>query len=148
MAEAIVEIERRVRHIEQVVVELQTGERAREKALDNQAEEYERRLQILNNEHSRIQDILGKSVTQERFEEYVKTERDARELALQRTQERLDDFISRYEENHRILEKQVDAQRVAALTVTAEQAKAFNRSVALATLALTIVVIVINVLLS
>ena len=71
-----------------------------EEARALQAVEYERRLQALNHENERIAEILGASVTADKFEDYQKSQATALALALQAKDDRLqrqDDRISALE---------------------------------------------------
>lgn len=60
-------------------------ERAVDKALQLQADEYERRLDALNGEAGRLAKVLADSVPREVFQNYVK-ETEARERAMSATQ--------------------------------------------------------------
>lgn len=103
--------------------------RAGEKAVRLQAEEYKRRLETLNHAHEQIQEILKLSVTSDKFEEYIKTENkareeaqkveaDKRELALDRVNEKFDDYVKRWEQ---IQSEQ--AQQIVTLSAAAAEAK-------------------------
>ena len=61
---------------------IEERQRGLDKALKLQAAEYERRLVALNGEADRIRNILASSVTAEKFDDYVKAQRQALELAL------------------------------------------------------------------
>lgn len=104
---------------------LETKVEERDKALGKQATEYERRLKDLNNEASRIQDVLNRSVTAEKFEDYVKNEADKtaaaldqeeqkRVLALERVDEKFDEYVKRYEQRQRDIDNVLAAQKGAA----------------------------------
>ena len=83
-------------------------------ALTLQAAEYERRLQTLNHENERIASVLAGSVSQERFEQYVKNESEKRELALERVNEKFDDYVRRAEQRQREMDLLIQAQEQAA----------------------------------
>jgi methionine synthase I (cobalamin-dependent) len=145
------EIEPRVRHIEIMVAKMASENEGKELALRLQATEYERRLETLNNENSRIANVLAKSVSQDRFDDYVmaerareeelaKTSKQASDLALDRVNEKFDEFVRKYE----LRQKEVDAILTAQSAVVAAQAKTFTRNVAIATIALTIIIIIMG----
>lgn len=141
----------RLRHIENKVVELQARNEGKEEALRLQAAEYERRLQALNNENARVAAVLAHSVSQDRFDDYVKSERDreeelsrttkaAADLALDRVNEKFDEFVRKYE----LRQKEVDAILTGQAAVVSAQAKLFTRNVALATIALAVIVVLMG----
>jgi hypothetical protein len=66
-------------------------------ALALQAKEYERRLETLNHEAQRIQEILAKSVTVERFDDYVANQDTARNLARTTIVTQMDSGYARLE---------------------------------------------------
>lgn len=112
----------------------------KEKALQLQASEYERRLQTLNHEYARIAEVLAKSVSQERFEEYVKSERE-REVERSKTDKMAND-LAFANINQRFGE--VDKVLAGQKAVVEAQAKTFNRNIAIATVVLAVVVVVIS----
>lgn len=57
--------------------------RGYEKALAIQADEYDRRLDALNNSHDRIDGIVGKTISREEFGAYGRAEDAKAELALE-----------------------------------------------------------------
>jgi len=65
-------------------------ETAVEKARSIQFNEYERRLEALNGEAGRIREVLEKTVPREVFEQYIKSQADASQAALQVATERRD----------------------------------------------------------
>lgn len=98
------------------------------KALELQASEYERRLEALNNESTRIQKVLDASIPRETFENYKKSEQDAKELARKELQKFMDDM------NRAITIQTTQQQRSATLTAM------------LWSLGMAIIVIIINLL--
>lgn len=146
------ELETRLRSLEVSETRLKTLLEGVDKALELQATEYERRLQSLNNENARIANVLAKSVAQDRFDDYVKSEharveelsktsRQASELALDRVNEKFDDFVRKYE----LRQREVDAILSGQQAVSQALQKTFTRNVAIATILLTMVVIAINI---
>lgn len=118
-------------------------------ALDLQAKEYERRLGDLNNEGSRIQAVLGQSVTAEKFEDYVQSETEKRELALQRVDEKFEDYVKRYEQRQREVDLLLAAQEGAvgeAKRAAEEQGRKSNRNVAILGVVLTAIIVGMNIL--
>ena len=95
-------------------------------ALTLQAAEYERRLQTLNHENERIASVLNGSVSQERFEQYVSNESEKRELALERVNEKFDDYVRRADQRQREMDLLIQAQDQAAR----EAKEAVGRAVA------------------
>ncbi len=71
------------------IVRLEERHQADHNALLLQAREYERRLDILNNENGRILDVQSHSVTAEKFEDYRSTQETALNLALELVNNRL-----------------------------------------------------------
>lgn len=61
----------RVTGLQQIVTE---REQSMRRALELQAVEYERRLAILNHEAERISSVQSKSVTAEKFDDYINTQ--------------------------------------------------------------------------
>jgi hypothetical protein len=92
----LVHLESKVTH-ERELRQLQ--EKNTDLALKLQAAEYERRLETLNNEAGRIKEVLDKSVTRERFDQYVEDERKAgliREHAVDLHFSRVDKQLALY----------------------------------------------------
>jgi hypothetical protein len=79
----------RIRQLELSLARLQEQLRASELAKELQAREYERRLTALNHAHEQALEVQKTTVTADKFEEYVKTERTAREAALLRVDEKI-----------------------------------------------------------
>jgi hypothetical protein len=79
----------RVRQLELSIARLQEQLKSSEVAKMLQATEYERRLTALNHAHEQALEVQKTTVTADKFEEYVKTERTAREAALLRVDEKI-----------------------------------------------------------
>lgn len=90
---------------------------AHERALKLQAGEYKRRLAGLNHESQRIEEIVAKTVTQEKYEAERESDKTARDVALKRVDERFDDHVKRYELRQRELDQALDIQTGAAAEV-------------------------------
>jgi chromosome condensin MukBEF ATPase and DNA-binding subunit MukB len=83
--------ELRIRQLELQVTRLQEQLKAKQRATELQASEYERRLTALNHAHEQALEVQKTTVTADKFEEYVKTESQAREAALLRVDEKIAD---------------------------------------------------------
>jgi hypothetical protein len=79
----------RIRQLELEVARQQEKLKAKEKATELQAKEYERRLTALNHAHEQALEVQKTTVTADKFEDYVKTESLAREAALLRVDEKI-----------------------------------------------------------
>jgi DNA repair exonuclease SbcCD ATPase subunit len=104
--------EERIRQLELTITRIEEKLEAERKALELQATEYERRLELLNHEHARAREMASLTVTSERFEEYAKVEAEKREVALRRVEEQvrnledsLHDYVPSnvYDERHQAL---------------------------------------------
>jgi hypothetical protein len=84
-------------------------------ALKLQRKEYARRLKQLNGEAGRIRDVQDKSVTAEKFDDYVQSEREARELALRAVTAKTDDNASAIA---LLVQSQLSRSRVTTLAVS------------------------------
>ncbi len=150
--------EERVRHLELTVVRLEEQLKASEKALRLQAEEYERRLDVLNHAHEEAREVAAKTVNRKEFEDYVKatqmardeavrTEADKRELALQRVDEKFDDYVKRYEVRQREVDQALTTQKAsaeAARQFAQEAVQKANRNIAALGVVLAVVIAVMN----
>jgi hypothetical protein len=67
-----------------------------DEALKLQAVEYERRLEVLNNENHRIQEVLAKSVTSEKYDVQRQSDTVARNVALETMSGRVS-FLERFQ---------------------------------------------------
>lgn len=87
-----------------------------------QATEYERRLDTLNHAHEVALVKERDYVSQEKFDDYsasqsvalitqLSSEKEAREKALERVDERFEDFVTRYELHQREVDEQLAIQR-------------------------------------
>lgn len=113
------------------------------KALELQAEEYERRLHALNGEYQRDRQRQSQYVTQDKWETTNEAERIARETALLRVDEKFDDYIKRYEIRQREVDLLLAAQAGAAdeaKRAVEEQGRKSNRNLGIASLVLGVVV--------
>lgn len=142
----------RLHDLELRVRELEVRAEERAHAVGLQAVEYERRLEILNHENARVTDVLAHSVAQDRFDDYVRTERARSdefmktaqatlETALERVNERHDEFVRRYDTR----QKEVDAILWGQSAVQAEESKHSSRTLSIVSVALAAIVIVVNV---
>lgn len=133
---------------------------ALDKALTLQAEEYKRRLTDLNGEYKRDQSRQTNYVTTEKFEDNLKAEKLAREAALLRVDEKLDDgfrriaeqfneYVKRYEQDKRDLDVLLAAQKgaaEAAKQAALEQGRKTNRNIAVVGSVLGLLVFLLNLL--
>lgn len=83
-------------------------------ALALQATEYERRLAELNHAHEKAIEVQHTYVTQDKYEDKLKSEQDARVHALARIDEKFDDYITRADARVREVENALAAQATAA----------------------------------
>jgi len=77
-----------------------------QKALKLQAVEYERRLMDLNHAHEKAIAVQHTYVTQDKYEDALKAEKEARDAALTHADERFREFVARYEMRHEQLTNQ------------------------------------------
>jgi hypothetical protein len=114
----------RIRQLELEVARLQERLTSRAEALKLQAQEYERRLDVLNHAHEEAREVASRTVSRKEFEDYVKstmtareqaakTESDKRELALQRVDEKFEDYVKRYEQRQREVDQALTIQKTA-----------------------------------
>lgn len=96
------------------IARLQEQVLSMERALQLQAKEYEWRLADLNHAHEEAIEVAGKTVTSERFEQYIESEREKREAALARIDEKLEEYIKRYEQRQREVDQAMTIQKTAA----------------------------------
>jgi chromosome segregation ATPase len=161
--------ELRIRQLELEVARLQERLTARAEALRLQADEYERRLDVLNHAHEEAREVASRTVSRKEFEDYVKatgtareqavkTEADKRELALLRVDEKFQDYVKRYEQRQREVDQALTIQKTAseaakqfaadaaqkAQLAVAEQASETNLRMGVLGLFLSAVVIVVN----
>jgi predicted PolB exonuclease-like 3'-5' exonuclease len=130
------------------------------KALELQAEEYERRLEDLNHAHEEARLVASRTVTREAFDQYVATEREKREFALDRVNEKFEDYIKRYEQRQREVDLLLSAQQGASeeakrsaeeqgrksRDAIGEQARKQNRNLMIVGLVITVAVAAANYL--
>lgn len=139
------------------------------KALELQAREYERRLSDLNHAHEEALRVQHTFVSIDKYEDKMKSEEEARKIALDRLdekisamntrfEEKLDDYIKRYELRQREIDQALaigkgaadEAERIAheqsqkAKELSEHQARRTNRNMALVTIALTIIIAISN----
>jgi len=133
-----------------------------EKALALQAKEYERRLHDLNGEYKRDRERQKDYVTVDKYEDKLASEAEARTNALARVDERFEDYIKRYEARQREVDLLLTAQKAAAEAakyaaeeqgrqareLTNAQARKTNRNLGYVSLALGLVVVIVNVALT
>ena len=131
-----------------------------QKALELQAIEYERRLTDLNHAHQEALRVQHTYITIDKYEDKMKSEEQARIVALQRLDEKLDsqaqrvdekleDYIKRYEIRQREIDQALAIGKGAADAATRiaeEQGRKQNRNMAIVTIVLTIIIAVTNVL--
>jgi len=121
--------------------------KAMEKALELQAVEYERRLHALNGEYQRDRERQNEYVTTDKWETRNEAEATARQTALQRIDEKFDDYIKRYELRQREVDVLLAAQQGAAdeaKRAVEGSARKANRNLGLASLALGLIVFAAN----
>jgi hypothetical protein len=114
-----------------------------------QAREYERRLADLNHAHEKAVEVQHTYVTQDKYEDKLAAEAEARGTALLRVDERFHDYVKRYEARQREVDLALAAQKGAAEQVqraSEELSRRANRNIAIATLALAVLVAVSNYL--
>ncbi len=88
-----------------------------DRALRMQAEEYRRRLDVLNHAHEKAVEVQHTYVTQEKYDANSTAATVARDIALTRVDERFDDHVKRYELRQRELDQALDIQKGAATEV-------------------------------
>ncbi len=118
-----------------------------QKALRLQADEYERRLEDLNHAHARAQSALNTFVSIDKYEDMMAAEESARKLALERFDEKLEDYIKRYEARQREIDQAIaigEGAAQEAKRAAEEQGRKSNRNMALVTIALTIIIAISN----
>lgn len=119
------EQEDRIRSLEVAIAVLETTVRATEKALELQALEYERRLHALNGEYTRDRERQKDYITVDKYEDKieamdkarvaaVEAEKSAREAALLRVNENLNDYVKRWEQRQRETEMTISTLSAAA----------------------------------
>lgn len=112
---------------------------AADRALALQAAEYERRLSSLNHAHEKAIEVQHTYVTQDKYEQNLLSESEKREFALDRVNEKFDDYIKRYELRQREIDQALAISRGAndqAKSFAEEAARKANRNIAIATLIL------------
>lgn len=117
------------------------------KALELQAREYSRRLEDLNHAHARAVEVQSTFVSIDKYEAATQAEERARKLALDRLDEKLEEYILRYEIRQREIDQALaigegasrEAQRIAE-----EQGRKTNRNMAILGVVVAIVVAVSN----
>lgn len=145
----VLRLDELTRNDHEALVRVEEQIQGMKEARELQAEEYERRLEALNGEASRIQTILNKSVTSEKFDDYSKTEKEAREIALDRVNERFTEHVKNYELRQRDVDLQLSAARGAAEQVkiaTAEINRRQARNMTVGGLVISSIVVVVNIL--
>lgn len=112
-----------------------------------QAGKYEDRLRDLNHSHDKALEVQHTYVTQDKFETHNKTDKLAVELALNRVNEKFEDYIKRYEARQREIDLALAVQKGAADTaqrMVEEQGRKFNRNLGIATFLLAMLVAAAN----
>lgn len=120
-----------------------------DKALGLQAREYERRLSDLNHAHEKAVQVQHTYVTQDKYEDKLHSEALARELALNRIDEKFQDHVKRYELRQREIDELVNTAKGAAVEaarVATETARKTTRNIALTGLGLAVMIAVMNFL--
>jgi phage protein D len=129
-----------------------------QQALSLQAREYERRLVALNHAHEKAIEVQHTYVTQDKYEDKLAAEQDARQHALARIDEKFDDYMTRADARVREVENALAAAQTAsevqsraaedAARKAKEAAEAAgrksNRNIAIVGVALTIIIAVAN----
>lgn len=127
-------------------------------ALELQAREYERRLEDLNGAHKEAIRVQHTYVTVDKYEDRMLAQELARQIAVDRldeqlasttlrTDEKLEDYIKRYEVRQREIDQALDISKGAsdaAQRISEEQGRKTNRNMALMGLALTIIIAAAN----
>lgn len=125
-----------------------------------QAVEYERRLTALNHAHEKALEVQHTYVTQDKYEDKLNAEEEARTTALLRVDEKFDsaltrvdekfqDHVKRWELRQREIDMALDTQKGAALEATRQvedQARKTNRNLAIAVIVISVIVGVVNYL--
>lgn len=123
------DVEASVRALEIAIARLQERFDASEAATKLQATEYARRLKDLNGEYQRDKDRQTDYVTTDKYEDKiaamdsarvaaVNSEKDAREAALLRVDEKFDDYVKKWEQI-----QQDQAAQIITLSAAAAEAK-------------------------
>lgn len=140
-----------------------------QKALELQASEYERRLELLNHAHERAVEVQHTFVSVEKYEDKLSSEAEARKIALERLDEKilsldralndkLDDYITKTEARQSEMDQTIASQEGAAKEalraaeeqgrkskeITELQHRKTNRNMAMVTIALTIIIALSN----
>jgi hypothetical protein len=150
----------RVRDLELAVARIEERLAGMGQALELQAAEYERRLDVLNHAHEEAREVAKTTVTQERFDQYVVTEAEKREFALTRVDEKFEDYIKRYEQRQREVDLLLSAQQGASeeakrsaeeqgrksRELIDEQARKQSRNLVIVGLVITVIVALANYL--
>ncbi len=94
-----------------------------DKAIKLQASEYERRLNALNHAHEKAVEVQHTYVTQDKYEDKLKSEADARVHALARIDEKFEEYVQRWE----LRQREMD-QTIATLSKAAAEARQIAES--------------------
>ena len=131
---------------------------ALKQALDLQAREYERRLSLLNHAHEKAVEERGTFVTQEKYEDKMKAEATARRIALDRVDEKFEEYVKLYERRQREVDEALalmkgaaegaataaEAQGRETQRATEEAARRTNRNLVVTGIAVSVIVAVAN----
>lgn len=134
--------------------------RLNDRALELQAKEYDRRLDSLNHAHEKAVQVQHTYVTQDKYEDKLTSEAAAREYALDRVNEKFEDYVKRYEQRQRevdlLLQAQANSQEEAkrasekaaqtAKDAAAETFRKSNRNIAIVGLLLTSIIVTMNLI--
>lgn len=122
---------------------------ALDKALTLQATEYARRLYDLNGEYQRDRERQNAYVTVDKWEDRLKAEAMARSAALQRVDEKFEEYVKRYEVRQREIDLLLAAQKGAAdaaIKAAEEQGRKSNRNIAISGFILGVIVFLVNII--
>jgi hypothetical protein len=119
------------------------------KALVLQAAEYERRLNELNDEYSRIERIQNEYVTHNKYDDYIKNHQIWAEQMKEILHQRIANVYDEFNKFKSSIEKEIAVQQtetIATKEFSTEQHRRGTRNIAIATIAIAIVVAVTNVI--
>ena len=122
---------------------------AMERALTLQAKEYARRLGVLNHAYENAEQIRGTYLNADKYETQRRSDNDARELALERINEKFEEFVDRFDKRQREVDlelAQAKGEAITAQRLAEEQARKANRNIAIVSVTLAVTIFIINVL--
>lgn len=112
------DLEKRVRDLEVQIGRMEVALDERLVAVKLQAGEYERRLDQLNHAHEAAIEVQHTYVTQDKYEDKLSSEQEARTHALARIDEKFEEYVQRWE----LRQREMD-QTIATLSKAAAEAR-------------------------